>query len=83
MSLNLETVVEELRDYFYDKNNEDVQVKLDENEINVYLDLPDTRNYDAHIDTIERFFSKSKYDVEDFDFDGDYEGTITLTYEGE
>jgi len=77
----LEQFTEDLRDYFYDECNTDVQVELDDNEINVYLSLPSTSNYDAHIYAIERFFKRSEYDVEDFDIDGDYEGVITIVYE--
>ena len=76
----LDEITEDLRDYFYDKGDTDLQVELDDEIINVYLDLPDTRNYDSHIDAIERFFRRSKYDVEDFEISGDYEGHIEILY---
>jgi len=31
----------------------------------------------------EMFFRISKYDIDDFDIDGDYEGQITLSYIGD
>ena len=79
----MEDLGEDLRDYFYDENNVDLQVETDEDEINVYLDLPSTDNYDNHITEIERFFKFSDYDVEDYEIDGDYEGQITISYIGE
>ena len=81
----LEELAEELRDYFYDNRIEEQQVEYDEDasEINIYLDLPDTDNYDDYVREIELFFRSSDSDIDDFDIDGDYEGVITLTYEGE
>ena len=81
--MELAEFTDDLRDYFYDEGDIDLQVEQDDNEINIYLDLPSTENYDAHIDEIESFFRNGNYDVEDFEISGDYEGTITLTYEGE
>ena len=81
--IELSEFTNDLRDYFYDEGNVDVQVEQDDNEVNIYLDLPSTENYDAHIEEVESFFRNSEYDVEDFDIDGDYEGCITLSYEGE
>jgi hypothetical protein len=72
-----------LRDYFYDNNDIDLQVELDDYEISIYLDLPSTENYNNHINEVEKFFRYSNYDIEDFEIDGDYEGCITLIYEGE
>ena len=80
--MDLSKIAEDLRNYFYDDHDVDLQVELDDNEINVYLDLPSTENYDNHIEAIENYFRDSDNDIDDFDIDGDYEGTITLTYVG-
>jgi hypothetical protein len=79
----MEVFGEDLRDWFYDNGDTDVQVEVDEDEVNVYLDLPSTDNYDAHIIAIESFFRDSDFDVEDYEIDGDYEGQITISYIGE
>jgi len=71
---------DDLRDYFYYDGNIDLQVEVDDNTISIYLDLPSEANYDSHMILLEEFFSENNYDVEDFDIDGDYEGTITLEY---
>ena len=81
--MELSEFTDELRDYFYDEDNTDLEVEQDDNEINIYLDLPSIENYDIHISRIEKFFRSTKYDVEDFEIDGDYEGYITIIYEGE
>ena len=79
--MQLEEFIEDLRNYFYDNGDIDLQLELGEEEINIYLDLPSTENYDVHIDMIEEFFSYSEYDIEDFSIDGDYEGTIIIYLE--
>ncbi len=77
--METEDFIEELRNHFYDNGDIDLQVELgDEEEINIYLDLPNTENYNYHIDILEDFFRDREYDNEDFSVDGDYEGTITI-----
>jgi len=83
MEIKLDEFTEDLRDYMYDEGFIDAQIEQDDEEVNVYLDLPNTENYDTHIEVIESFFAQSNYDVEDFEIDGDYEGHIYILYEGE
>ena len=56
--MNIEEFTEDLREYFQMENNVELQIEQDENIVNVYLDLPNTDNYDTHIDEIENFFRK-------------------------
>ena len=58
-------------------------VVQEEESVNIYLDLPETENYNHFIELVERFFRNSRYDVEDFEISGDYEGHIEIIYEGE
>jgi len=78
-----EELAEDLRDYLYDEGFIDAQIEQDDEVTNIYLDLPNTGNYDTHIEAVESFFAQSVFDVEDFEIDGDYEGHIEITYEGE
>jgi hypothetical protein len=77
----LEDIVEDVRDYFYENGNTDLQVEIGESEFSIFLDLPNTSNYEYHINELEKFFRVSDdHDIEDFDIDGDYEGIITAVY---
>jgi len=78
------TVIEELAEEMYENIGEDeCTIDVQDNIIVVYLDLPNTENYVSFINIIERFLTKSKFDIEDFDIDGDYEGQIEIVYDGE
>jgi len=78
--LNLEELAEEL----YETIGEDYcTIEVEQDTIIVFLDLPSTENYTSFVNTIERFLLKSKYHIEDFEIDGDYEGQIEIIYEGE
>jgi len=78
------TVIEELAEEMYESIGEDeCTIDVQDNIIVVYLDLPNTENYVSFINIIERFLTKSKFDIEDFDIDGDYEGQIEIVYDGE
>jgi len=78
------TVIEELAEEMYETIGEDeCTIDVQDNVITIYLDLPNTENYISFINIIERFLTKSKFDIEDFDFDGDYEGQIEIIYDGE
>ena len=79
--LMLEKVSEDLEVYF--SESECDIVVSDEEVINIYLDLPNTENYNDFLQEVENFFKNSEYDVEDFELDGDYEGHIELVYIGE
>ena len=74
----IEEFTEDVRNYFYDNGDNDIQVEVGEYELTIYLDLPSTENYDTAIDRLEQFFVEGKYDYEDFSVDGDYEGIITI-----
>ena len=76
----LETIAECLNDYFLDSGFDEMRVQADnlENTVYVYLDLPCEENYNATMGEIELFFSETGHDIEMFEIDGDYEGTITL-----
>ncbi len=56
-------------------------VVQEEESINIYLDLPETENYNYFIEEVERFFRNSRYDVEDFSIYVYYEGNIEIMYE--
>ena len=43
----------------------------------------DTENYDEYVQEMKVCFSNSKFDIEDFEMDGDYEGHIILSCEVE
>ena len=74
----IEEFTEDVRNYFYDNGDNDIQVEVGEYELTIYLDLPSTENYDTAIDRLEQFFVEGKYDYEDFSVDGDYEGIIKI-----
>jgi hypothetical protein len=77
-------IIEDLVEELYEKiGDEECSITSDENVISIYLDLPDTENYTVFLDKVERFMVKSKYDIEDFEIDGDYEGQIDIVYEGD
>lgn len=77
-------LVEDLAEELHENIGEyECTIDSEDNVITIYLDLPDTYNYNTFISKIERFLVKSKYDIEDFDIDGDYEGQIEIVYEGE
>ena len=77
-------LVEDLAEELYESIGEDeCTIETEDNIITIYLDLPDTENYISFVNTIERFIVKSRYDIEDFEIDGDYEGQIDIVYEGE
>jgi len=77
-------LVEDLAEELYESIGEDeCTIETEDNVITIYLDLPDTDNYISFVNVIERFLVKSRYDTEDFEIDGDYEGQIDIIYEGE
>lgn len=78
--MELETVADELYVYLEDKGFDDLEVHVRGNVIEIYLDLPNTDNYNSTLAVVENFFDR--YYVEDFEIDGDYEGLITLEYIG-
>jgi len=69
-------------DIFFSESECDVVVS-DEEIVNIYLNLPNTENYNDFITEVETFFKSSKYHIEDFEIDGDYEGHIIITYQDE
>jgi len=77
----LEQFAEDIETYLAEKECE-VEVQDDEI-VSIYLELPNTENYNYFINKIEKIFSKMKWDVEDWEIDGDYEGHIELVYIGE
>ena len=77
----LEKVSEDL-EIFFGESECDIVVS-DEEVINIYLDLPNTENYNDFLQEVENFFKNSEYDVEDFEIEGDHEGHIELVYIGE
>jgi len=81
----LEELAEVLKDYFYDNEIYEQEVEYDEDtqEVNIYLNLPNEDNYNEYLREIELFYRQSKFHIDDFDIDGDYEGQITIIYEGE
>ena len=76
----LEQFVDDVEVYL---GREECEVMQDGEIVNIWLDLPDTENYNYFINKIEKMFSKIKWDVEDWEIDGDYEGHIELAYIGE
>jgi len=77
-------LVEDLAEEIYESVGEDeCTIKTEENIITIYLDSADTENYISFVNAIEKFLVKSRYDIEDFEIDGDYEGQIDIVYEGE
>ena len=77
----LEQFAEDIELYLAEK---ECEVTLqDEESVNIYLDLPNTENYNYFINKIEKIFSKTKWDVEDWEIDGDMEGHIEILYIGE
>jgi len=76
----LEELAEHIELYLAEK---ECDIVVSEDTVNVYLDLPNTDNYNYFINKIEKIFSKIEYDVEDFEIDGDYEGHIIISYIGE
>ena len=77
-------LVEDLVEELYESIGEDeCTIETEDNVITIYLDLPDTENYISFVNVIEKFLVKSRYDIEDFEIDGDYEGQIDIIYEGE
>lgn len=76
----IEQFTDDLETYLQDDECEVIQ---EAGTVNVYLDLPNTENYNHFVSKVERVFSKTKYDTEDWEIDGDYEGCIEIMYVGE
>jgi len=71
----------ELSHYF---GEDECEVTLDaDGNVNIYLHLPNTENYNSFLLLVDDFFPESSYDIEDFEIDGDYEGNIEINYIGE
>jgi hypothetical protein len=77
----LEQLSEDLYVHFGEEDC-DIVVQNEES-VNIYLNLPNTENYTTFLDKVERYFSKAKYDIEDWEIDGDYEGHIEILYIGD
>jgi hypothetical protein len=76
-------ILEDLTEELYENMGDECTIELDGDIITIYLNLPNTEYYTNFVSKLERFLVKSKYDIEDFEIDGDYEGQIELAYEGE
>ena len=78
--MELEQFVDDVEVYL---GREECEVIQDDEIVNIWLDLPNTENYNYFINKIEKIFSRTKWDVEDWEIDGDMEGHIELAYIGE